>query len=124
MINFSTLSFQRIVIIIGVGLLGIVLLIIAYMLSKKKGTTPWPPITSTCPDYWLDAIRPDGTYSPGARCEPNERQYNSGGVKKPVDFTVSPYVGDQGECAKYTWANNLGVVWDGITYGVQNPCNT
>ena len=81
-----------------------------------------PPSDSRLSD--ADATNPDGTYTPGAHCQPNEQQYNAMGVKTPINFTVSPYIGDQGECAKYNWATNLGIVWDGITYGVKNPCNT
>lgn len=40
-----------------------------------------------------------------------------------MDFTTSEFTGQNGLCAKYTWANNCGVSWDGITYGVSNPCN-
>lgn len=41
-----------------------------------------------------------------------------------VDFSVAPYIGQGGTCAKYTWAKNCGVSWDGITYGIQNPCQS
>ena len=31
---------------------------------------------------------------------------------------------ENGTCSKYTWATRCGVTWDGITYGVNNPCAT
>lgn len=41
------------------------------------------------------------------------------------DFNVAPYTGSNGTCAKYTWANNCGVVWDGINSGnSSNPCTS
>ena len=47
---------------------------------------------------------------------------NSGQKHLTMNFNVSPYTGTQGACNKYNWANNCGVSWDGITYGVTNPC--
>ena len=41
-----------------------------------------------------------------------------------MDFTTSSFTGSDGLCSKYNWANNCGVTWDGITYGVKNPCDT
>ena len=41
-----------------------------------------------------------------------------------MNFNNAPYTGTTGACAKYNWANNCGVSWDGITYGVNNPCQT
>ena len=41
-----------------------------------------------------------------------------------MDFTQSPFTGSNGDCAKYTWATDCNVSWDGITYGVVSPCNT
>ena len=41
-----------------------------------------------------------------------------------MDFTVAPFTGNNSTCAKYTWANNCGVVWDGINSGNDtNPCS-
>jgi hypothetical protein len=39
-----------------------------------------------------------------------------------MNFSVAPYIGSDGNCAKYNWANSCGIAWDGITYGVPNPC--
>lgn len=47
---------------------------------------------------------------------------NVEGIKEnTMDFTTPAFSGSNGQCAKYTWANNCGVVWDGITSG-ENPC--
>jgi len=41
-----------------------------------------------------------------------------------MDFSVAPFTGSNGTCAKYSWSNNCGVVWDGINSGNDsNPCN-
>jgi hypothetical protein len=39
-----------------------------------------------------------------------------------MNFNQSPFNTSNGTCAKYTWATNCGVTWDGITSGVPNPC--
>ena len=41
-----------------------------------------------------------------------------------MDFSTAPFTGDNGTCAKYQWASKCNVSWDGITYGVTNPCAT
>ena len=39
-----------------------------------------------------------------------------------MNFNLPAFTGSNGTCAKYNWANNCKVSWDGITYGVENPC--
>jgi hypothetical protein len=41
-----------------------------------------------------------------------------------MNFNQSPFTDDDGDCAKYNWANSCKVTWDGITSGVKNPCDT
>ena len=80
----------------------------------------WPPLIPQCPDYWfMDPssncvnIRNLGTCSP-----------QSGKKHLIMNFNTPAYTGSNGNCAKYTWANNCNVSWDGITYGVNNPCSS
>lgn len=41
-----------------------------------------------------------------------------------MDFTTAGFTGNNGLCAKHMWANNCGIVWDGINSGNStNPCN-
>ena len=42
--------------------------------------------------------------------------------KKTMNFNQAPFNGTNGDCAKYKWANRCKLSWDGITYGVSNPC--
>ena len=46
--------------------------------------------------------------------------------KNTMNFNQSPFNGTNGSCAKYKWASSkaCNVTWDGITYGVTNPCST
>jgi hypothetical protein len=41
-----------------------------------------------------------------------------------MNFNLSPFTGDNGDCSKYNWATKCQVTWDGITSGVKNPCDT
>ena len=49
---------------------------------------------------------------------------NIGLATSPMDFSLPAYSGSNGPCVKFTWANTNKVSWDGITYGVPNPCIT
>ena len=115
------LTFQKIVLIIAVILLILTLVIIGYSLSKAKSNAPWPPLIGDCPDYWVDLSGNGGqcvnTQSLGTCNIPSSGQENA------MDFSGSTFTGANGLCAKYTWAKNCGVTWDGINSGVQNPCN-
>jgi len=114
-------SFQGIVIIVAILLLIITLILIGLLMAKSKNTEQWPPLIGACPDYWMD------TSGNGSNCV-NVKDL---GIPKCIervgghftkDFSTDYYTGDQGLCNKYTWANTCGVSWDGITYGVPNPC--
>jgi hypothetical protein len=113
-------AFQRIVLIIAIVILIFTLLFIGVKLNQQKMGN-WPPIIGDCPDYWVDVS------GNGARCV-NTKDLgtckSSSGKHLNMDFTTSQFTGSNGLCAKYTWANNCGVSWDGITYGVNNPCTT
>lgn len=120
-------SFQSIVVVIAILLLiGCLIFIgIALVKTKKDADGQWPPIVGECPDYWIDSsgngsncinVRDLGT------CKTGGNGVSPGGQHLAMNFTVAPYVGSAGTCAKYTWANNCGVTWDGITSGIVNPC--
>ena len=120
-------SFQSIVVVIAIILLIICLIFIGLSLVKSKNSSQWPPIVGECPDYWTD------TSGNGANCV-NIKKLGTcttgGNGVSPSDsimamnFTVAPYIGSVGTCAKYTWANRCGITWDGITSGIANPCTT
>ena len=83
-------------------------------MSQNKQT--WPPVTGDCPDYWVDQGKG------GSQCVVNAKKDNIGLATSPMDFSLPVYSGSNGPCIKYTWANTNKVSWDGITYGVSNPC--
>jgi hypothetical protein len=117
-------NFQRIILIFAIVLLIICLIFIGIVLVNSKNSEVWPPLVGDCPDYWVDLS------GNGAECvnvknlgtwKPSQWEVNS---HQTVDFTQSPFTGSNGTCTKYNWAKFWGLTWDGITYGVPNPCNT
>ena len=113
--------FQKIVLFIAIILLIIILTFISISLAGKAPNQTWPPIVSSCPDYWVIDGSCNNTKCINTKdlgtCPP------TGGNKHLVmNFKTSNYTGSSGPCNKYTWANNCGVSWDGINYGINNPC--
>ena len=108
-------GFQKIVLIVAITVLILALIFIGIALSNSQDNK-WPPIVSQCPDYW----EADGSGN-NTTCT---NSMNLGSCKAPMNFNNAPFTGENGTCAKYNWANNCGVTWDGITYGVNNPCQT
>jgi len=114
--------FQKIITIIAIIILTINLVVIAIALQNSKNVN-WPPIVSSCPDYWLSDGSGNNLTCTNTRdlgsCKPT-----SGENHLIMNFNKPPFTGANGECAKYTWANKCNVAWDGLNYGVNNPCVT
>ena len=109
-------TFQDSVIYTSVTLLIIILVIVAINIHLDKKNAKWPPVVSDCPDYWYD----NGTG--GSKCTINVDNINLGKATSPMDFSTSTYTGPNQNCNRYRWALSNNVSWDGITYGIQNPC--
>jgi len=116
-------GFQKIVLYSAIIILIIALVIIGVTLSNSTDSSVWPPIVPECPDYWVV----DGSGN-NATCinmkDLGTCPATSGDNHLTMNFNNSPYTGSNGTCSKYTWATKCGVSWDGITYGVSNPCQT
>lgn len=109
------LNFQRISIIVAGILIIVIIVILSILLFNTSNSQVWPPIIPSCPDYWLDLS------GNGGQCI-NPKGLGSCG-DGPMNFTNAPYIGSNGNCAKYLWAQKCNLTWDGITYGVSNPCD-
>jgi hypothetical protein len=113
-------NFQKITLTIAIVLLVLALIFIAISLANAKAKETWPPIVGECPDYWTDMA------GNSAMCVNTQRlgtcNIPTSNNKNAMDFTTSNFQGSNGTCAKYTWATNCGVTWDGITSGISNPC--
>lgn len=114
-------TFQKIVLVTAIVVLIVALTIIGIAL-KYPSEKQWPPVVSKCPDYWemegpSDAPLCINTKNLG-NCPPV-----GGHDHLVMDFNTPAFSGENSSCAKYSWANRCNVSWDGITYGVDNPCN-
>ena len=116
-------GFQKTILFAAVIILLVALLLIGFALSSASNTETWPPMVPDCPDYWtIDGSGSNATcvnVKNLGTCPPA-----SGQQYLTMNFNNSPYTGSNGTCAKYTWATGCDVSWDGITYGVDNPCQT
>jgi hypothetical protein len=95
-------NFQKIVLIIVIVVLIITLAFIAMRIGKMKKTQTWPPVVSTCPDYWDIS---------GTMCVPGADNVGTQGtcnIKKEM-AGLTP-------CGKRAWADDCGIAWEGITY--------
>jgi hypothetical protein len=116
-------GFQKIVLYSAIIILIISLVIIGISLSYAKTEHAWPPIVPNCPDYW--AIDGSGNNATCMNVKDLGTCSATGGNKHlSVNFNKAPFIGLDQACAKYKWASKCGVSWDGITYGVNNPCQT
>jgi hypothetical protein len=115
-------GFQKTVLIIAIIVLIITLVVMGLVLSSGSGET-WPPSVPVCPDWWIA----DGSGNNSTCINVKDLGVcpaQSGKKHQNMNFNSSIFTGDNGTCAKYTWANKCKVTWDGITYGVENPCST
>jgi hypothetical protein len=110
-------GFQKITLIIAIIILIVILIFIASALLSGRSNNAWPPIKSECPDWWIS----DGSGNK-SMCV-NRKNLGSCNSRKK-NFNTSQFTGSNGLCAKYKWATGCKVSWDGITYGVPNPCDS
>jgi hypothetical protein len=107
-----------------IALLG-VLTYIGVSMSKNRNTSaPYPPVASTCPDFWKTDTNkctiPNATgygvknvgsiYDNMGNLQLNTN--NTQGIDlsaKTIDFSTWSV------CNKQSWANQNGLVWDGVT---------
>ena len=114
-------GFQKTVLIIAIIVLIITLVVLGFVLNS--GDETWPPLVPVCPDWWIADGSGNNTTCINVK-DLGVCSAQSGKKHQSMNFNSAPYTGDNGTCAKYTWANKCQVTWDGITYGVQNPCST
>jgi hypothetical protein len=100
-------SFQKTLILIAVIVLLLALSFISLMLYNTKKDN-WPPIVPQCPDWWKAETDPSGKLI----CKNVQN----------LGTCSENYIPTGDKCESYKWANGCGISWDGITYGVDNPC--
>ena len=105
-------TFQQVVLTSAITILIICLAISGYGLVKKKQNAEWPPITATCPDYWVQ--NEDGNCVPGAdfpKAEEGNVSTNSCNVILPITSKTKP----NDKAFAKAWAKSCNLTWDGIT---------
>ena len=115
-------SFQKVVLFAAIVVLIVSLVFIGISLRYSTDQN-WPPMTPECPDYWTIDGSGNETKCINVK-DLGTCPAQTGDEHLIMDFNNSAYTGSNGTCAKYTWATRCGVSWDGITYGVNNPCQT
>ena len=113
-------TFQSTILVMAIIILILILVSIGVVLYQAKNNQIWPPVLGNCPDYWIDTSGNGGNcvnVKDLGTCKP------SNGKHQVMDFTKPLFSGSAGKCAKYKWANSCNVTWDGLTYGVTNPCS-
>lgn len=122
-------SFQKTTLVVAIIILIISLVFIGVVLKTSISSQKWPPMLGDCPDYWVDLGKN------GSKCY-NPQKIGSCNIptqsnKNTMDFTTDVFTGDDGACNKKKWADRCSksssngmstVSWDGITYGVTDPC--
>jgi hypothetical protein len=115
-------GFQKIVLFAAIIILIITLVVIGIALLSSKNKS-WPPNVPACPDWWIS----DGSGN-NSQCvnvkDLGSCSAQSGEPHQTMNFNGPAFTGSNGSCAKYTWAKNCNVAWDGINYGVDNPCSS
>ena len=116
-------GFQKLVLYSAIVILIIVLVVIGVTLSNSSNNVVWPPMVPQCPDFWVIDGSGSNTTCINTKdlgvCPPSY-----GKRHQVMNFNDSAFTGSTGTCNKYNWANTCKVTWDGITYGVNNPCQT
>jgi hypothetical protein len=120
----QSLNFQKIVLIIAIVILIVSLVFIGMQIKKSNSKQVWPPFVPQCPDFWKmnssgKCVRPTPDNAPGI----NDTEECYPGDNLGIDFTTGDYAGAGGACKKKQWANTCQAAWEGITYGIADPCN-
>lgn len=108
------MTFQSTVLTVAIIILIIALGFIGMALYRQKYNSDYPPVIANCPDYWDMS---------GNICSPHPTLGNqSGSCTADMDFTTAAWAGVSGACAKYKWAKQCNLTWDGIT-NIADTCS-
>jgi hypothetical protein len=137
------MKFQLVVIII-LGILLIITLIAFYYIATSSGNNiKFPPSIPICPDYYYQTTSSDKNK---IRCTAMSTMMDKLNSRITADTTLNTndnkndqrancinpefpphfYTGTRANCNKYNWTKGCYSIpaWEGITYGVRNPCHT
>lgn len=106
-------TFQKSVLIIALFVLIALLISVGILLNKHSKNTNWPPTQNTCPDYWTEDIA-NGTCNADAALNTGD----NGVISTVISNNQGNKIGDvteQTRCEKKTWANDNGIMWNGVS---------
>tara|TARA_A100001015_G_scaffold313624_1_gene421277 strand:+ start:655 stop:1059 length:405 start_codon:yes stop_codon:yes gene_type:complete len=124
------MTFQKTVLTIAIVLLIICLIFIGVMMYNSKYSAKFPPVTSSCPDYWVDLgstsenedrsmCVPPGFIDPktGKQVTPEIPGYgsNDGSCKQPKYIDNSGTMTSDELCDNSRWAKKCNLSWGGVT---------
>ena len=122
-IHYNTMDIFYIIVLSIASI--ILILLLTYvginMKSSINSSTTFPPTKSTCPDYWV--ADNSGCKIPADTARNAPTSINSTGlpgydsVRGSINFSDAGWsVGGMASvCAQKKWANQSGIVWDGVT---------
>ena len=100
------MTFQSTVMTVAIIFLIVSLCFIGLALYNQKYKSEFPPVIPNCPDYWDMS---------GNMCISHPKVGKRvSSCTAPMDFTSASWAAG-GKCAKYKWAKECDLTWDGIT---------
>ena len=109
------MSFQEIILVISTVMLCLMLLMIGVLMYNRKYNDIYPPVQSSCPDYWKIVKKINSlTNKEEMQCE-NEQNLGTCLNENVKNFNGSEWNGTNGMCNKQKWARRCDLSWDGIT---------
>lgn len=121
-------SFKKTVLYVAVVILIIALVVIGLSISKSVSSAKWPPVIGKCPDFWSyeessgDCINTNNLGNADDTACPNYATSDYSNCERFNFSEDSKFSGSSELCEKQTWANALGLEWDGITND-SNACS-
>ena len=108
-------SFNSIVLQIATLILIVLLIIIGIAMYYSAKNAEYPPVIGECPDYWNVSKEENKNICKNIlKINPKSVSENDSCNKvNPVNF--KGLTDKDTVCNKYKWANNCGIIWDGIT---------
>jgi len=120
------LSIVAILLILALTYIGI------KMASTNNNKQAYPPLSSTCPDYWqASSTDPSSCLIPVKTSKNTGKIYDSNGnlalnagttyglnnTSKSINFSDKSWNkgGSSSVCGQKSWANQFGIVWDGVS---------
>ena len=123
-------DFNKVVLKISLVILCISLILYSILLAKAISNDRYPTNINDCPDYWNMTLNSENKYVCVNQIETNTGRDSSGNSLSgniisdkysAFDLSLNDIDADKILCAKYNWAKENSVIWDGVTNN-NRPC--